>query len=241
MSIAGMGAQAADMITGPEDTEVELTLQRQNQQITITIVRAIVKMSMVTDEILSNNDYYIALMSFGFGASSDMRNAIERYLTSGAEKLIIDMRHNPGGSVSELEAIVDMFLPPDTDAFSMRGAGYHYTYTTSSSPVSLPSSSEIVLLVDEGSASAAEMLALILQDHEKAIVVGETTFGKGTAQSLVDYVDGSSFKYTIYERFSTQTNTSINHEGVTPDHVIILDEERLEDGYDNQLEYAKAL
>lgn len=241
VSIAGMGAQAADLIMGSEDTEVQLTLQRNDQQLTFVIVRAIVKITMVTDEMLPNNDYYIALMSFGFGASSDMRDAMERYLNSGAEKLIIDMRHNPGGSVSELEAMLDMFLPPDTQAFSMRGAGYHYTYTTSSSRVSLPSSSEIILLVDGGSASAAEMLALILQDHDKAVVVGETTFGKGTAQSLVDYADGSSFKYTIYERFSTKTNTSINYEGVTPDHIIILDEDRLDNGYDNQLEYAKSL
>lgn len=85
------------------------------------------------------------------------------------------------------------------------------------------------------------MLALILQDHERATIVGETTFGKGTAQSIVDYSDGSSFKYTIYERYSTLSQTSINHDGVTPDYHIALDKERLEGGYDNQLEYAKEM
>ncbi|USN57423.1 MAG: hypothetical protein H6766_03110 [Candidatus Peribacteria bacterium] len=231
-----MGADAADFILGPAGTTVQLTIRRGDKTIRVSIIRQQITIQMVSDRVLENGDYYIALTNFGYGSAADIVDALQRYTDSRATDLIIDLRHNPGGSVGELEAMLDVFLPTNSKAFTLRGEGYDYTYTTKKSSLILPLSSDIILLVDSGSASAAEMLALVLQDYGIATLVGETTFGKGTAQSIIDYDDGSSFKYTVYERFSSRSNTSINHQGVKPDYTITLDE-----NYDNQLEYAKKL
>jgi carboxyl-terminal processing protease len=97
-----------------------------------------------------------------------------------------------------LENILSMLLPAGTDTFAFEGQGFAYSGRTAGDDLMVDD--DMIILINGGSASAAEMMALVLSEYDRATLVGEQTFGKGTAQSLIDYNDGSSFKYTIYER-----------------------------------------
>jgi carboxyl-terminal processing protease len=216
--------EAVKLIRGEKGTVVNLQIFRAGEQefIDIPITRDTIDVPTVKTEQI-DDIFIIALYSFNAVAESQMQDALQEYLNSGAMSLVIDVRGNPGGYLQSAVSISSYFLPAGKiivkeqfgdsskdDVFRSRGRQIQ-TFTPES----------LVVLVDQGSASAAEILAGALQDHEVATVIGQQTYGKGSVQELVELENGSSLKVTI-ARWLTPNGTSISEGGLTPDIVISL-------------------
>lgn len=214
--------EAVNLIRGERGTEVVLQVYREGEQefITIPIIRDNIKIPTVKTEDL-DDVFIIALYSFNAVAQEQVANALEEYVKSGAEKLIFDVRGNPGGFLESAVNIAGYFLPTgkvvvreefsDTkknDVFRSRG-----------NQIQLFRPDNLVVLVDNGSASASEILAGALKDHEVATIIGSQTFGKGSVQELIELDNNSSLKVTI-ARWLTPDGTSISDGGLTPDIII---------------------
>jgi len=224
--------QAVDLIRGPKGTVVTLSIFREGEMefLEIPVTRDTIAIPTVKTEQVEDV-FVIALYSFNAVAEAKMVEAVNEYLRSGASKLVIDLRGNPGGFLESSVSIGSFFVPSGkvivkesfvdeskNDIFRSRGR-----------QVGEFTPENLVVLVDGGSASASEILAGALKDHGLATVIGTQTFGKGSVQELVELGDGSSLKVTI-ARWLTPNGTSISAGGLTPDIVISrTGQQRLDD------------
>lgn len=231
------GEKATQFILGPADTSVTLTILRGEETFDLTIIRKKVTIEIVQDRLLEDGSYYLSLLNFGYKSADVVEEALKRFQKTSATKLILDLRNNPGWSVADVEKMLDMFLPAGTKTYRMRAIDSSYAYVTKMADTRIQNK-QIIILINKWSASASEILAQILKEQWVAIIVGQKSFGKGTAQSLVDYVDGSSLKYTIYEREWIISWISIHKTWVQPNHEIANDKNTTED---EQLQFAQRL
>lgn len=243
-STAGMSVdEAVQIIRGEKGSQVLLTIAREGETepLEIAITRGNIIVPTLETQIVSDDIFVIELYSFSANVFEEFAKAMAAFDESGSSKLILDMRGNPGGYLSGAIDIASLFLPKGKVVLiedfgskekqeEYRSQGYLST---------LPKDFEMAVLVDGGSASASEILAGALQDHDRAIVVGEQTFGKGSVQELIDLPGGSSLKVTI-ARWLTPKGNSINEEGLTPDIVVEYTLEDREAERDPQLERAIA-
>jgi len=253
---ADMTVEAAvKMIRGPRGTEVRLTIAREgkNEPLEITITRDVINIPTIDTEIKqvvaadgsdgSNNPwvngiYVIKLYNFSANSSNLFRDALRSFIESGTHKLILDLRGNPGGY---LEAAVDMaswFLPTGKVVVSEEYAkGTEPTIHRSRGYNIFNDTLKMVILVNEGSASASEILAGALREQNIAKLVGEKTFGKGSVQELVKITPDTSLKLTI-ARWLTPLGHSISEEGLTPDYLVKISTKDLEAKRDPQMDKA---
>lgn len=233
--------EAVRKIRGPGGTRVALTLVRAGvkEPLEISITRAVIDIPVINTEVLGNGVFKIDLYSFSENSPNLFRAALREFITSGSDKLILDLRGNPGGY---LEAAIDMaswFLPSSKvvvrEDFS--GTRDEKTYRSRGYDI-FNDNLKFVILVDKGSASASEILAGALKEHGKAVIVGERTFGKGSVQELVDLTSDTSLKITV-ARWLTPRGLSISETGVEPDHTVPYTAEDKAAGRDPAL--AKAL
>ena len=253
---ADMTVEAAvKMIRGPRGTEVRLTIVREgkNEPLEITITRDVINIPTIDTEIKqvvaadgsdgSNNPwvngiYVIKLYNFSANSSNLFRDALRSFIESGTHKLILDLRGNPGGY---LEAAVDMaswFLPTGKVVVSEEYAkGTEPTIHRSRGYNIFNDTLKMVILVNEGSASASEILAGALREQNIAKLVGEKTFGKGSVQELVKITPDTSLKLTI-ARWLTPLGHSISEEGLTPDYLVKISTKDLEAKRDPQMDKA---
>jgi len=253
---ADMTVEAAvKMIRGPRGTEVRLTIAREgkNEPLEITITRDVINIPTIDTEIKqvvaadgsngSNNPwvngiYVIKLYNFSANSSNLFREALRSFIDSGTHKLILDLRGNPGGY---LEAAVDMaswFLPTGKVVVSEEYAkGTEPTIHRSRGYNIFNDTLKMVILVNEGSASASEILAGALREQNIAKLVGEKTFGKGSVQELVKITPDTSLKLTI-ARWLTPLGHSISEEGLTPDYLVKISTKDLEAKRDPQMDKA---
>lgn len=211
--------EAVKLIRGEQGTVVTLQIFREGELefLTIPITRDTIDIPTVKTEQVGDA-FIIALYSFNALADTEMQKALQEYTNSGATKLIFDVRGNPGGFLQSAVSIASYFLPAGkvvvkeefgdeskNDVFRSRGR-----------QIQLFTPADLVVLVDGGSASAAEILAGALQDHKVATVIGSQTFGKGSVQELVGLDGGASLKVTV-ARWLTPNGTSISNGGLTPD------------------------
>lgn len=209
-------------VRGPEGTTVTLRLARPGtgQPIEVTLVRAKVRVSVVRWAILPSNIGYVRLSSFASGASTDLRRALDRLVAREVRGVVLDLRGNPGGLVNEAVDAAGLFLPPGTLVFTSRDrAGNVTEYRTEpdSQPVTLP----LVVVVDHGTASAAEIVAGALQDYRRAVLVGERTFGTGTVLTEFRLQDGSALLIGT-QVWVTPNGRVIWRNGIEPDIVVSL-------------------
>lgn len=210
-----------NLIRGKEGTTVTLQLERDGgKPFDVSLVRQTINLPTVDAQLLSNGVFDIHVYTFNANAPELFREALRTFADSGADKLIIDLRGNPGGY---LEAAVDMaswFLPVgDTVVTEDYGSKEAPTVDRSRGyDVFDNGNVKIAVLIDEGSASASEIFAGALHDHGKATLIGEKSFGKGSVQQLFDITPDTSLKVTI-ARWLTPNGTSISHQGITPDIV----------------------
>ena len=165
---------------------------------------------------------YISLATFDEGCAEEFKNGYEKLKAEGAEKLIIDLRNNTGGLVDEALLIADMILPKDDKILiTVDSQGNKEESVSKEEPII---NCEIVVLTNEYSASASEILVGALKDNERAKIVGKTTYGKGVIQSVFMLEDGSALKLTVNEYF-TPKETKINKVGISPDYEVELNAE----------------
>lgn len=224
-------------IKGPAGTKVHLKVARGDEYKEFDVERAKIKVYHVESEMLDNNIGYISLATFDEDCSSEVKAAIEELESKGAKKLILDLRNNTGGLVTEAYEIANFFIPKDKDIIITEYSdGNKETDKTEKDNITeLP----LVLLVNEYSASASEILAGALRDNNRAKLVGTKTFGKGVIQQVYPLEDGSIIKLTMAEYY-TPNGTKIHKIGLEPDYEVELPEvEDEKDFTDTQLEKAK--
>lgn len=204
-----------DKIKGVEGTKVKVTVLRGEQELTFEITRRKIVNQTVTSEMLDNNIGYIHLASFEDSSYEQFKTAYEDLSQKGAKSLIFDLRNNGGGIVDEAIDIGEMFTDKGKVLLveSSKNKGEDTTYSKQDKTINM----NVVVLVNENSASASEILASIFKDDvDNATIVGTTTYGKGVIQSLYTLTDGSGLKITTNEYF-TPKHEVINKVGITPD------------------------
>ena len=213
-------AEVRDLVKGEEGTSVSLTVFRQGTQETIFVQRRKVQTPVATFEMLEGNIGLVTIENFDERCAQESIAAIETLLKNGAQKLIFDVRHNPGGFASELVDLLD-YLLPEGDLFrTVRYDGQEHVDKSDADCLEIP----MAVLVNASSYSAAEFFAAALREYEAAVVVGEETVGKGYFQSTYQLSDGSAVALSIGKYF-TPKGVSLAEEGLTPDVVVPVDEE----------------
>jgi carboxyl-terminal processing protease len=236
---------AITRIKGPEGTTVVLTVVRENraEPFTVEVVRAVIQIPIVfTDTLGENQDIaYIRLSRFSDNASQRLREAMNTALANGDLRgMVFDLRGNPGGLLREAVRVSSLFMPRNEVVLIERFSdGSEETYSAEGGTL-WPSDLPIVVLVDEGSASASEIVSGALQDSNRAVLVGTTTFGKGSVQLPHNLSDGSLMRVTI-ARWYTPLARSIDGTGLEPDIEIERTEEEREEDIDPQLDRALQL
>lgn len=206
---------------GEPDTEVKVTVYREGEYIDIVITRGTVEVPTVEYEMLDNNIGYIYIMEFDEVTGEQFIAAIEEFEEQGMEGLIVDVRDNPGGLLNIVCDMLDRLLPEGKIVYTEDKYGNVKTeYSTAAEEFNLP----MVVLINGSSASAAEIFAGVVQDYDKAVIVGTQSFGKGIVQYVIPVYDGSGVKVTTSKYF-TAMGQDIHGKGITPDVVVELDEE----------------
>jgi carboxyl-terminal processing protease len=203
-------------VRGPSGTAVTLEIEREDsaEPLEFTIVRARFEVPVVESELLPQNIAYVHLTEFNRNAEEKMLQALGDLLAQDPQGLILDLRDNPGGLLDQSVAIADIFLADSVVLLERNNRGLERTYRADDGDVA--ETIPLVVLVNEGSASAAEIVAGAIQDNDRAILIGETTFGKGSVQNVHQLSDGSELRVTV-ARWYTPSNNSISGEGITPD------------------------
>lgn len=210
--------EAVSLIRGDIDTEVKLTVYRkiENKTLEFKIKRAEIKIPTIDTEI-KKGVFVIHLYNFSSDSASQFQDALKKYIESNLTYLIIDLRGNPGGYLESAVNIASFFLPEGMTVVSEKGnKQLGEAVHRSKGFASWQPHIKIAVLVDEGSASASEILAGALKDHKIAKVYGQKSFGKGSVQELVNLSDGSSIKVTVATWY-TPNGTSITQSKIVPD------------------------
>lgn len=215
--------QAIAVIKGPSGTTVTLVIQRNGQNFTKTITRSKVQVQFVTWKKLANNEAYVKIYMFGFGLGSEFDKVAEQIQNDPSIKsIIIDLRNNPGGSLEEAGNVLKYFVPRDQPSVLTKYQDREERMYSPWSPNSVFIQKTVAILVNKGTASAAEIMAGTIKDYFPSIsLVWEQTYGKWTVQQLDDYSDGSSFKYTIAKRVTGKYQRDIDHKWLSPDKLIV--------------------
>ncbi len=219
---------AIKILKGEEGTNVKVTVLRDGKEIDLTITRKKITVEHVASQMLENNIAYIQVDSFDSGVAKAFEQQITELKNGGAKGIIIDLRSNGGGIVDEATGIADLFLKKNETILITKGKEDKEEVTISKNdPIiqDIP----VVVLVNEGTASASEILAGALKDkYPSTTIVGKKTYGKGVIQTLYNLSDGSGLKVTT-EEYYTPNHNKINKEGIKPDVEINLTKD--EDGY----------
>ncbi len=238
ISTGGMSVdQVSGMIRGPAGTPVTLTLQRAGvaEPLVVTIVRApILVPSIFKTELLDGGVGYIRLYQFVERTGRDMRAALTGLQAQGMRALVLDLRGNSGGYLHELNTVLNTLLPFGVPVYTeMRQGGSVRVVRTVQTPLVSPTL-PVVVLVDEGSASAAELLAAAIKENHRGSLVGVKTSGAVEASVMIDLSDGSSLSITTF-RLATGRGVRLEGAGVEPDVAAALTTADLEGGTDRQL------
>ena len=213
---------ALNLIRGVEGTSVVLTIYRAGEKTTreISIQRDTIQIPTIKTKELDNGVFVIEFYSFSKNSSGLFRDALQKFFDSKKDKLVIDLRGNPGGYLDEAVQISSWFLDQGLVIVKEDFGGREKENTyRSRGPQLFTDKLKLVVLVDGGSASASEILAGALQDHHVGTLVGDQTFGKGSVQEVVPITDDTSLKVTV-AKWLTPNGISISEKGLTPDVVV---------------------
>ena len=221
-------------IRGEEGTEVALTLVRNGEEIEVKLKRGRVDTPTVESEMLDDGIGYLQITEFDDVTVNQFTENFEELKGQGMKGLIIDLRGNPGGSVTSVCAVAEQLLPKGLIFYMEDKDGNKTEYKCEGADFDLP----MVVLVNEYSASAAEILSGAIKDSGIGKLVGKTTFGKGIVQDVIPLQDGSAIKLTV-ANYYTRGGNDIHLKGIEPDIEVELDTDAyLDDGKDTQLDKA---
>lgn len=224
-------------VLGPAGTQVTLTILRPGVEkpFDVTITRAHIVVPSVSSKILEGDIGYLQVNQFGEKTADEVHAILEDFHMQGVRGIILDLRNNPGGLTTTATQIASEFIGKGVIWYEEYGDGQRYEYKAE--PGGLALDLPLVVLVNEYSASASELVAGALQDYGRAKLVGVTTYGKGVVQTWQPLSNGGVARVTI-ARFLTPNGRSIHKTGLTPDIVVEMSEEDYEAGRDPQLEAA---
>jgi carboxyl-terminal processing protease len=238
VSIVGVTLyEAIGLIRGPEGTEVTLLIEREGvaEPFEVTVTRARLEIAITQVEMRDDSIGYIRLYDFSATASERMVEGLEELLAQDPQAIIFDLRGNPGGWLDQAVDVADLFLDDGAILIERWSDGREKSFEAH--PGDVGEDVPLVVLVDGGSASAAEIVAGALQDRERAVLIGEPTFGKGSVQRPFTLSDGSELRVTAALWF-TPNDRAIHGDGLAPDIEVPWPEEGVEPGVDPQLERA---
>ena len=235
--------EAVKMMRGPVGTSIDLTVRRKNvkKPLEFKIVRKIIEVKSVSSKIIGSdkNLGYIRLKSFNENSDKQFLSSVKKFEKNSKIKgYVFDLRNNPGGLLTQAINITDFFLD-DGEIVSTKGRKISETRKFFARRGDEINGKPIVVLINNGSASASEIFAGALKDHKRAIILGENSYGKGSVQSIIPLGNGGGMRITI-SKYYLPSGKSISEVGVTPD--ILVEEEgndfRVNSEKDNQLNYA---
>lgn len=210
--------ESSKKLKGEAGTKVKLTVYREALKVSkeIELIREEINLKYVKSEMLENKIGYLRLTQFGENVYGDLAKELKNLKSNGMKGLIFDLRSNPGGSLEESIKITSMFIPTGK-VVSTKGADS--IEKISNRVGEYFGNFPLVILINEGSASASEIVAGAVKDHKRGTLIGQKTFGKGSVQTLIPLPDGDGLKLTI-AKYYTPNNISIHGIGVTPDILI---------------------
>ena len=233
--------EAVKLMRGPVGSSIDLTIRRRGEKkiINKTIIRKMIQIKSVEAKIIKNNIGYLRLKSFNSNSSKQLVEKIGNFEKS--KKLtgyILDLRNNPGGLLTQAINVTDFFLN-DGEIVSTKGRKISENRRFFAKKGDKVKGKPLIILINNGSASASEIVAGALKDHKRAILLGENTYGKGSVQSVIPLSDGGGMRLTI-SKYYLPSGQSISEIGVSPD--ILVEEEsedfKINSVSDNQLNYA---
>lgn len=224
---SGMDACVSAIKSGKEGTKVNITVERNGKTKEYTVERREIVENSVSYEMLDSKIGYIAISRFNTNRDgseettyTEFVDAIEKLDADGMEKLIIDVRDNPGGVLGVVCDIADYILPEGIITYTETRAGVRTEYKSDKNEFDIP----MAVLINGSSASASEILAGALKDYDRAEIIGKTSFGKGIVQNVFPFSDGSGMSMTI-SKYYTPNGISIHEIGVEPDIEVEMPEE----------------
>ena len=235
--------EAVKLMRGPVGTSIDLTIRRKNvkKPLEFKIMRKIIEIQSVSSEIISKqkNLGYIRLKSFNENSDKQFLKSLKKFERNTKIKgYVLDLRNNPGGLLTKAINITDFFLD-DGEIVSTKGRKISETRKFFARKGDETKGKPIVVLINNGSASASEIFAGALKDHKRAIILGENSYGKGSVQSIIPLRNGGGMRLTI-SKYYLPSGKSISDVGVTPDILVEEsgDDFKIKSDKDNQLNYA---
>jgi len=209
------------LIRGPEGTVVVLTILREGREGTfdVEVERAVIRVPTVEVHTFPGGVGYLQIVQFNARTADEARQALSSLEKEGIEALVVDVRRNPGGLLDQAVEVAEMLIPEGPVVHLVDRDGNRTTYSSKTPGLGLP----LAVLVDGGSASAAEILAGAVQDNEAGVIVGATTFGKASVQKLHELDNGAGLRLTT-ARYLTPDGRMIDREGIEPDEVVEVDD-----------------
>ncbi|MGD1996145.1 MAG: S41 family peptidase [Anaerolineae bacterium] len=227
--------EAIALIRGPAGSRVTLEVERpEDGTFEVILTRAEIEIPLVETEMLEGDIGYIRLMEFSTPATNQMEEGLERLLAEEPVALVFDLRGNPGGWLEQAVSVADLFLGDHVVLIERSSDGAERVFRAGDGD--LAEAIPLVVLVNGGTASASEIVAGAIQDHERAVLMGEQTLGKGSVQRPYRLSDGSELRVTTALWF-TPNDVAIHEQGLTPDIEVPLPDD-LEPGEDPQLDRA---
>ena len=234
-------SEAVDLMRGPVGSAIELTVRRRGEKkaITFNIVREVIQIQSVKTKLLEKNIGYIRLTSFNENSGSQIKKKIREFENNKKVKAyILDLRNNPGGLLSQAIKISDFFLN-NGEIVSTKSRKSSENRKWFAKKGDLINGKTLIVLINYGSASASEIVAGALKDHKRAILLGESSFGKGSVQSIIPLKNNGAIRLTV-AKYYLPSGKSISEVGVSPDIEISEKEDDfiINTETDNQLDYA---
>ena len=234
-------SEAVDLMRGPVGSGIELTVRRigKKKALKFNIVREVIQIQSVKADLLEKNIGYIRLTSFNENSGSQIKREIEKFEKNNTlQSYILDLRNNPGGLLSQAIKISDFFLE-NGEIVSTKSRKASENRKWFAKKGDLINGKTLIVLINYGSASASEILAGALKDHKRAILLGESSYGKGSVQSIIPLKNDGAIRLTV-AKYYLPSGKSISEVGVAPDIEISEDSDdfRIKTETDNQLNYA---
>tara|TARA_X000000368_G_scaffold164661_1_gene129854 strand:+ start:362 stop:1501 length:1140 start_codon:yes stop_codon:yes gene_type:complete len=236
--------EAVDLMRGPVGSDIKITVRRRGEKnaLTFIITRDIIKVASVKSKIIDEKTGYLRLTSFNENSSDQIEDKINEFNKNNkVENYILDLRNNPGGLLSQAIKISDFFLD-NGEIVSTKSKRKYENRKWFAKKGDILNENTLIVLINYGSASAAEIVAGALQDHKRAILIGESTYGKGSVQSIIPLKNNGAIRLTV-SKYYLPSGKSISDVGVTPDIEVSenTDDFKLNTETDNQLNYALKL
>lgn len=228
-------SEVANIVRGPENTFINMTILRGSDKLTKRIMRKEIKIKSVKSSIIDKNIGYIQITSFvGATTPNEFLDALEK--TKDTDGLIVDLRGNTGGLLPNAVFIANLFIPKGNIVSIVGRNGYKYDINAQDTEFTI--NKPTVVLVDGTSASASEILSGALKDYNRAKLLGTKTYGKGMVQKIIPMPNETGLNLTI-AKYLTPKGTDINKKGITPDIQVDLSIKDLKNNNDSQLQTAK--